>query len=56
MSLSLFINRQFINYMNKIYHRHKGLKVTNSIPRHKLSFSILIQFLIIEDIFPYPKN
>jgi len=48
-----------INYINKSYNIHKGLKTTNkscSIPRHKLSYDILIQFLITEDIFQYPKN
>jgi len=47
------------NYINKTYNRHKGLKTTKEscfILRHKLSFDILIQFLIIEDISQYPKN
>jgi len=38
---------------------HKSLKTTNksySIHSHKLSYDILIQFLITEDISQYPKN
>jgi len=38
---------------------HRSLETTNetySIPKHKFSSDILIQFLIREDINQYPKN
>jgi len=48
-----------INCINKRCNRHKSLKITNGsyyIPIHKLSFDILVQFLITENISQYSKN
>jgi len=55
----LLIVNSLINYINKSSNIHKGLKTTNKsyfITRYKLSYGILIQFPITEDISQYLDN